>query len=68
MTLHSAVRAMRVEFRARSTIQADSGAIAKRNADAWRITLLMLVIVIESYIIDYGHDYEHAMSAPRFFR
>jgi hypothetical protein len=28
----------------------------------------MLVIVIESYLIDYKHDYEHAMSAPRFFR
>jgi len=26
----------------------------------------MLVIVIESYLIDYEHDYEHAMSAPHF--
>ena len=69
MTLLSTVRAMRLEFRARSTISGpDSCAIAERNPDAWRITCAHAVIVIESYLIDYEHDYEHAMSAPRFFR
>src|SRR5512133_2363737 len=69
MTLLSTVRAMLLEFRARSTI---SGPIPAQSPSVIPmrgvLLVLMLVIVIESYIIDYEHDYEHAMSAPRFFR
>jgi hypothetical protein len=32
------------------------------------LLVLMLVIVIESYLIDDERHYEHVMSPPRFFR
>ena len=68
MTLLSAVprNAIGVQ-REIDNFRADSGAITKRNPDAWLITCAHAVIVIESYLIAYHHHYEHVMSAPRFF-
>src|ERR1044072_5608759 len=67
MTVLSTVRAMRLEFRARSTISGPIPAQSPRVIPM-RGVLLVLMIVIESYLIDYEHDYEHVMSARHFFR
>ena len=60
MTLHSAVRVIRLEVRARSTI---SGPIPAQSPSVMPmrglLLVLMLVIVIEPYLIDHDHDYEH---------
>ena len=60
MILHSAVRVIRLEFRARSTI---SGPIPAQSPSVMPMRglflVLMLVIVIEPYLIDHEHDYEH---------
>jgi hypothetical protein len=58
MTLHSAVRVIRLEFRARSTI---SGPIPAQSPSVMPIrgSLFVLMLVIEPYLIDHEHDYEH---------
>jgi len=62
MTLHSAVRVIRLGFRARSTISgpmpAQSPSVMPMRGSLL-VLMLVIVIVIEPYLIDYEHDYEH---------
>ena len=66
MILYSADFGTRSEFSARSAI---SGPIPAQSPRVMPIRdlFLMLMIVIESYLIDYEHDYEQERDCIDFF-